>query len=279
MNQNIDIKYLGLAIVFSSLLLSLSCVPDDPWNHLEYEDSSPAWSQDGQWIAYTHFNYTEDDTAYPTGLYIVDTLGQNWQLIYEGLALNPDWSPDGQVLAFDDGNIWTISLTNGLLTQLTAGDGHHFPSWSPDGKTIAYVVAFNDSAGIWLMNNDGSGKKRLWHGGDPDWSPDNFHLVYGGFGGIWIAGIDSTGVTLLFPTDERTASPVWSANEQIIAWQNGKHIWIINSDGESPRRVTEGSTPAWSPNSQELVFSKEINDKILLWIIGVDGSNLRLLTQ
>lgn len=36
--------------------------------------------------------------------------------------------------------------------------------------------------------------------------------------------------------------------------------------------------PSWSPDSNEIVFSRKSDESVLLWIIEKDGSNLRRLT-
>ena len=83
--------------------------------------------------------------------------------VYSG---EPDWSPDGQRLAFSsnrDGN-WEIYTRepDGSLTRLTddpAADGH--PSWSPDGNWIAFSSDRGDSLDIYIMRSDGSDLRRL----------------------------------------------------------------------------------------------------------------------
>tara|TARA_R110002124_G_scaffold282114_1_gene457017 strand:- start:77 stop:367 length:291 start_codon:yes stop_codon:yes gene_type:complete len=59
-------------------------------------DEAPAWSPDGKYIAYNHYNPEpgEGESIYSLRILDVETLESN--LILDGFALNPDWSPDGQ---------------------------------------------------------------------------------------------------------------------------------------------------------------------------------------
>ena len=102
------------AVIFISLYL-FSCNTIEPPPPPKYQsiDESPAWSPDGKWIAYYHFNSNPDDSLYPTGLYIIDTSGSNRRLIIAGRAYNPDWSPDGSLLAFDVGRIFITNVYTG----------------------------------------------------------------------------------------------------------------------------------------------------------------------
>ena len=83
----------------------------------------------------------------------------------EGEAVNPDWSPDGKLLAFawtkgfapGNFNIFFMEPASGEYTQLTrdAGRNEH-PSWAPDGVHIAFASDRTGSssdlrhAGGWL---------------------------------------------------------------------------------------------------------------------------------
>ena len=75
-------------------------------------------------------------------------------------------SPNGQDLAFSltpfSGitQIWKLDLIGGAAAQLTE-DGGDFAGWSPGGSKIVYTrTTFGDGA-LWIMNKDGSGKRRL----------------------------------------------------------------------------------------------------------------------
>ena len=68
------------------------------------------------------------------------------------------------------------------LTRPTRTSGDFDPAWSPDGRRIAYVHSTGSTVGpgqsgteIWVMNADGSGKRRLTRNvsfdGGPTWSP------------------------------------------------------------------------------------------------------------
>lgn len=82
--------------------------------------------------------------------------------------------------------IWRTSL-NGESGVLLAGDGseNYVPDWSPDGQWIAYQS--NDgstNSEIWIMRRDGSEKQRITHttnngwSRSPSWSPDGQFLAY-----------------------------------------------------------------------------------------------------
>ncbi len=122
-------------------------------------DDAPSWSPDGRWIAYTHFSVTIDDSIYPTGLYLIDTSGNNLKLVIAGQAYNPDWSPDGSKIAFNNGDIFTITPSGDSLTKITNVGSAFFPSWSPDGKNIVFDTPYQDAHGanvIWIINADGT---------------------------------------------------------------------------------------------------------------------------
>lgn len=248
------------------------------------QDLAPAWSPDGQWIAYFHFNPEADTTNYPTGLYLTDVSGQQRKRILNGRAYNPDWSPDGEMIVFDVGDIFVIRKDGDNLVQLTHGGGHHFPSWSPDGNKIAYDIAINDSAGIWIMKQDGTNKKKLWSGRNPDWSPDNKHLVYEDIGGIRSGQIDSLNFTVLAKSETGYRDPHWAPDGQRIAWVVQRdgigEIWTMAPDGSDQQKLVDGVEPSWAPDSRRLVFSQIVSlGKMVLWTIDLDGTNLRQLTN
>lgn len=56
--------------------------------------------------------------------------------------------------------VWKINLLNDSFHQLT-DDGGDFPSWNRNGIQFVYTRTQKGDGGLWVMNNDGSGKRRL----------------------------------------------------------------------------------------------------------------------
>ena len=88
----------------------------------------------------------------------------------------PAWSPDGTRLTFtvedikERTNIWVMDWTGENARQLTTQNVCFAPAWSPDGTRVVY----RNSAVLYIMNADGSGKKQINNdvvSDQPDWSP------------------------------------------------------------------------------------------------------------
>jgi TolB protein len=88
----------------------------------------------------------------------------------EGEAVNPDWGPDGKLLAFawtkgfapGNFNIFFMDPASGQYTQLTRGAGRNeHPSWAPDGAHIVFESDRTGSAQIFSMLADGSHVRQL----------------------------------------------------------------------------------------------------------------------
>jgi len=103
-------------------------------------------------------------------------------------AGDPDWSPDGTKIAFEDdfifckkpkdcnSDIYVINADGSGLTQLTHKFGDNVePSWSPTGDKIVFrheTLLGQNPTLIYAMNADGTGITPLIHKNDAGLTPD-----------------------------------------------------------------------------------------------------------
>ncbi len=142
------------------------------------EDFQPAWSPDGQWVA-----FTSDRNRRNYEIYVVDRNGENMRNITRSISedWNPVWSPDGVTLAFVGsiyGNyqIYSFDMERRLTRNLTQTNHSELsPAWSPDGKHIAFVSNRDGWRQIYLMDADGKNQRPLVTGAAeyfaPVWRP------------------------------------------------------------------------------------------------------------
>ena len=198
----IDIDYAGLSLSLSPngkfLLWRKLVVPLDggePFDLVDMVTLNSSWSPDGKKVA---FYSSGAIWVIPVSPETGQSTGPAKKLLdggYYGLWVcgNPSWSPDSERIVFEwrdkerQGDIWTLSVEDGALTQITDDSGRD-PIWSPDGKTIAYRMDREEERETWLVPAEGGTPKKISTGkfkageGHPSWcnwywSPDSQWLV------------------------------------------------------------------------------------------------------
>lgn len=189
----------------------------------------------------------------------------------------PVWSPDGSRIAFDSNrddpdpdddtvinDVFTMDPDGGGVIRLTDGAGFHTdPAYSPDGSLIAFSSDrghYPEKQGIYVMNaTDGSQVRRVTSlpaaasvDYAPRFSPDGSRLVF--------------------------------TREVDDASSDGA-LYVVKLDGSGLRKITSArdvypGDADWSPDGTEIVF--EASDPLTsfggVWIVGPDGSELRIVT-
>ena len=165
------------------------------------------------------------------------------------------------------------------ITYLTAG---RQPAWSTDGSKIAFVRDRDGQGEIYVMNADGSERRRLTYNEyddvEPDWSPDGSKIVFSsnrnGSYDIYVMDADGSNQTRLTYGDGNERAPAWRYNENKILYTWKGTIYSMNADGSSQTALVTGGHPCWSPDGTKIVFTGSWG----IYVMNHDGSDQTKLT-
>jgi len=190
-------------------------------------------------------------------------------------------------IAFASGDA-LFTLDGSVEAPLPNGAGGSWPAWSPDGSRIAFSSVRRD--GIWVMNADGSGLRRVTKSPtidiQPSWSPDGRRLVFArtvpGFNtDVFVVGIDGKGLKRLTFNRGQDADPAWAPSGSRISWTfaatrvgTRSGIYTMSPTGTLKRFRGEGAAADWSRDGQRFVFA--LNGD--LWTSTVAGTERKPLS-
>jgi Tol biopolymer transport system component len=198
------------------------------------------------------------------------------------IDVNPQWSADGR-------HIYFLRRYGEAITSLcevdASGEGFRvlirdFPAQifalSPDGRELAYgTSAYGHPSGVYVMATDGSDERRiaryphLPNGVSIAWSPDGQSLAFVSWRyELWKVTIATGDLQRLSPYP--VGGVVWAPSTSIAfglyggdpdhgAFPRWLHVWTMQPDGSSARRITgQGSWAplGWSANTAQLLVER-----------------------
>lgn len=193
-------------------------------------------------------------------------------------------------------------IANSLQITDDRGSQEIEPTFTPDGKKLLYVVEKAGYSEIWCKEvslREGryqfaKGSSRVtWsvRGGQdrhPSPFPDSLSVAYTsnrlrGIDNIWSKPLAGHILTELTSSNEGCHHPAVSPDGKKIAYvakniDGTDYIWIMNTDGTGHTQFYEGTSPAWTPDGQRVVFASRRGGKYEIWIMDKDGLNLSRLT-
>ena len=129
-------------------------------------ERTPAWSPDGQWIAY----FSDENREYALHVRAQTGEGVEKKIPLTGRSAfyaAPQWSPDSKHIAFRDNQlgIWRLEISTGALTRIDSEPYYRRwlselepVSWSPDSKWIAYNRQLKNQLSALFLHSVTSGK-------------------------------------------------------------------------------------------------------------------------
>jgi TolB protein len=250
-----------------------------------FDESYPAWSPDGRRIAFVVVGNCVN------AIYVMNANRTELRRVLveraarSGLWLIHDvsWSPDGNRLVYsksfhqgrcpmhftspENAVIFTINVSGSGERRITNTTGidvwDNQPAWSPDGSSIAFYHGPTINGGLYVMNPDGSARRRLDSSGTgyPNWSPDGTRIVYNCSRGLGAICVFSPG-GVISPLGMGT-TPAWSPDGTHIVFRLAPGqdqtnpdggIYVMAADGtqrhEIVAKTESGETighPDWQP--------------------------------
>jgi TolB protein len=227
---------------------------------------SPAWSPDGQSLAYVSFE------SKASAIYVQTLRSGERRRVSARAGINgaPTWSPDGSTLALTlsrkdgDVDVYTLQLASQSLTRMTFDPGIDTePSWSSDGRKLYYMS--DRAGGPQIYEVDVSQPNRATrvtfegsYNARPRLSPDGkqiavVHLDRGNYR-IAVVDLATRGIQVL-SQGRQDESPSFAPNGATLIYatqDRGRGVLAtVSVDGRFQQKLAASAgdvrEPVWSP--------------------------------
>ncbi len=175
------------------------------------------------------------------------------------------------------------------IADKPVANGGWNPVYSPDGNKIAFISStLHTQDDIWVMDTDGSNKRRLTFSGgrNASWSRDSKHVYYqkkhAGGDVYWRVSIENDPVEeefIMLPESAR--GMVLSPDENRVAYtlKTGEFtdLWVMNRDGSGENGLTGNfgvRSYQWLPDGKKIIFEVGIVYGVGIWSVDVDSGEI-----
>jgi Tol biopolymer transport system component len=241
----------GLASAIYTFTPGASVTPINVHDPFLRHAGDPEWSPSGKRIAgaryepiYGHSSQGYDDR----GVFIVNRDGSGRTPITTA-GYHPAWSPNRKRLAFLDGSgrLRTVKLDR---TGSRLLDSHQSQDvdWSSHNRLAytRYRLGPGGSFKIFTIKPDGTQRRFLIRGEEPDWSPNGRQLVFREeTGGLAVINPNGTGFHEIRSSGAPQGfHPVWSPDATQIAFTISTgdvfgDVYVMNANGTGERKVAQ----------------------------------------
>src|ERR1700722_7631793 len=272
------------------------------WDDREFDEvfrfGRLSWSPDGKLLAYSD-RASRSEAA---SIFLLSLESREVRRLTRALRsrgdFSPEFSPDGQTLAFDRDSqgvqsIYSIPVSGGEEQRLTSDTAQKWGlAWTVDGRKIFFAIF----GWLWKVSRRGGEPEKLQVGQDgfqPSIRGNRLVYVHLKFNNnIWRRDLHSS--VPASPPDRFISStrmesgPQFSPDGSKVAFESTRsgayEVWLCRNDGSSLMQLTHFSpsvtgTPRWSPDGHQIVFDSRPAGNSDIFVIGAQGGPPRKLTN
>ncbi len=231
-----------------------------------YELHSPAWSPDGQWIAFVQGNFQNIEmmdlgNSAHSGIWLASVSGGKPRPVTDDRSLHasPVWASDRSLLFVSDQDggrdAYALTLTSdgsprGIPVRITTGLNPHAIAVSRDGSRLAYS-AFTETSNAWSLPIPATG-------------PVSVSTAVPATHGNQVLeniGVSNDGTWLGYSADLGGTSQIYRVR--------------LGTKESEPQQVTSGAGgsywAAWSPDSKEIAFHRFRGERRQAFVTPAEG--------
>jgi dipeptidyl aminopeptidase/acylaminoacyl peptidase len=266
----------------------------------------PALSPDGQWVAFTRWEDTQNGALGSLWVINIDGSGERAILGDIRQPKSPTWSPDGTQIALSMQHGGRVGEERKCSSEPPPRGAYDVDVNRDDegDMEFCYTLPPHPYYGLRVVDVATGAFEDLPNdlfSLSPTWDPANpGRLVFDGERGLMGLDLDQ-GTIWQLTEDANDHSPVFSPDGSKITvsyWQNDHwEIHVMNAGGSGRVRLTETSVrarleqmanrqmpkswnnvaPAWSPDGSQIVFLTDRTGQWEIWVMDADGTDQHAL--